>query len=60
MAKPIMGGPKCPKCSKQPYDIIRWERPEKGPPLKKIIWFCPSQTCNPECIVMDDTEVWNV
>ena len=57
MAKRLVG-PICPGCGKAPYDIMRMEKQEKGPDLKKTVWFCPSVVCNPFAKVMSDSEVW--
>jgi hypothetical protein len=53
-------GPRCPKCGNIPYDIVHWERPDKGPPIKSFRWFCPDGRCNPDGIIMMDEEVWDI
>lgn len=58
MVKKQLGGPRCPGCGNPPYDITVWEKPDKGPAVKKFRWFCPSVVCNPMAKTMDDVEVW--
>ena len=58
--KAFAGGPKCPKCGQQPYDLVRIVNEKGKPPLKQIIWYCPNNECNKTKAIMEDSEVWSV